>query len=73
MINACQARQLAQFAPDRSPPTGRSSSWRATQRPAGEPTVTALEEDGFVDTHLDAGNLECDKETRQGVHERTDR
>ncbi len=63
MVNVCQGRQLLGFAQEQA---GDDSvvvvAGDLNARP-GEPAVAALLAGGLVDTHLDAGNPECDAAT----------
>ncbi len=62
-LNTCQGRQVAAFAADLS--TGDNVvvlGGDLNARP-DELTITAITDAGFVDTHLAAGNAECDPES----------
>lgn len=62
-VNTCQMRQVideAKLVADAAAVVIIGGDLNA--RP-DEPTITALREAGFIDTHLDAGNAECDAAT----------
>ena len=63
MINTCQARQVVELAEERATPDSVVVLGGDLNAPVGEPTIDLIVDAGFVDTHLEAGNAECDPET----------
>lgn len=62
-LQTCQARQVEALARDQAPSDALVLVVGDLNAEPGEPTVTALTEAGFVDSHLAAGNDECDPAT----------
>lgn len=62
-LNTCQGRQVAAYALDRATPDSVVVLGGDLNAPTGSPTIDAITGAGFVDTHLAAGNPECDPET----------
>lgn len=63
MINACQARQLVAFASEVAAEDSVLVIGGDLNSTPGEPAIAALLAGGFVDTHVAAGNAECDAAT----------
>jgi endonuclease/exonuclease/phosphatase family metal-dependent hydrolase len=59
-LNSCQARQIVELAGQRRVTDGVVVVAGDLNATAGAPTLAALTDAGFVDTHLEAGNPECD-------------
>ena len=62
-LNTCQARQLVAFADEVADPEAVVVIGGDLNAQPGEPTIEAITGAGFVDTHLAAGNAECDPTT----------
>lgn len=62
-VNACQGRQVARFALDVAAPDSVLVLGGDLNAQPDEPTIAHITEAGFVDTHLAAGNAECDPAT----------
>jgi endonuclease/exonuclease/phosphatase family metal-dependent hydrolase len=62
-LNTCQARQLVQFAAEVADPEAVVVVGGDLNAQPGEPTIEAITGAGFVDSHLAAGNAECDPTT----------
>ncbi len=62
-LNTCQGRQVAEFARDIATPDSVVVLGGDLNAQPGEPTIVAITDAGFVDTHLAVGNDECDPET----------
>ncbi len=73
MLNTCQARQLVQFAAEVADPEAVVVVGGDLNAQPGEPTIEAITEAGFVDSHLAAGNAECDPTTGDECTLRPDR
>ena len=58
-VNACQARQVAEFTADVAAKDAVVVVGGDLNATAGEPAVAALVTRGFTDTHLASGNPEC--------------
>jgi endonuclease/exonuclease/phosphatase family metal-dependent hydrolase len=65
-LNTCQARALVLLARGLADPDGVVVLGGDLNATAGEPAVAAIRAAGFTDTHLAAGNPECDPAT--GAH-----
>jgi endonuclease/exonuclease/phosphatase family metal-dependent hydrolase len=63
-LNSCQGRQVAQLAKQHALPDSVIVIGGDMNAHPGEPTITAIEAAGFVDTHLAAHNAECTKSNR---------
>ncbi len=63
MVNACQGRQLMAFAEEVAGDDSVVVVGGDLNARPGEPTIEALLAGGFTDTHLEAGNQECDPAT----------
>jgi endonuclease/exonuclease/phosphatase family metal-dependent hydrolase len=63
MVNACQARQLAELAEEVAGDDSVVVIGGDLNARPGEPAVEILLDAGFTDTHLAAGNPECDPAT----------
>ena len=59
-VNACQGRQLVEFAGEVAGKDSVVIIGGDLNATSGEPAIAALLAGGFVDTHLAAGNPECD-------------
>ncbi len=62
-LNTCQARQLVQFAAEVADPEAVVVVGGDLNAQPGGPTIEAITGAGFVDTHLAAGNGECEPTT----------
>jgi endonuclease/exonuclease/phosphatase family metal-dependent hydrolase len=62
-VNACQARQTVAFAERMAAPDSVRILGGDLNAKPGEPTYTIVEDAGYTDTHLEAGNPECDPDT----------
>jgi endonuclease/exonuclease/phosphatase family metal-dependent hydrolase len=62
-INTCQARQVVELALERATPDTVVVLGGDLNAPPGSPTIAVVTQAAFVDTHLDAGNAECDPDT----------
>lgn len=62
-VNACQGRQVAQLAIDGVADGSVVIIGGDLNAVQGDPAIEAIEAEGFVDTHLEAGNPECDPAT----------
>lgn len=62
-LNVCQAREVAALARRVARPDGVVVVAGDFNSRAGEPAVDAMRVAGFVDSHLAAGNTECDAAT----------
>jgi endonuclease/exonuclease/phosphatase family metal-dependent hydrolase len=62
-VNACQARQLAEFAAEVAGDASVVVVGGDLNAQPGEPAIERLLAAGYVDTHLAAGNTECDAGT----------
>jgi len=62
-LNTCQGRQLVAFAEEVSDPEAVVVIGGDMNARPGEPTIEAITAGGFVDTHLAAGQPECDPAT----------
>lgn len=62
-LNTCQGRQVAALARDLAIGDNVVVLGGDLNAPPGAPTIEAITSAGFVDTHLAAGNAECDPET----------
>lgn len=62
-LNTCQARQVVQFAQEVATPESVVVIGGDLNAQPDDPTIAAITESGFVDSHLDTGNAECDPET----------
>ncbi len=62
-LNTCQGRQLAAFALDMAATDGVLVVAGDLNAEPDDPTMAAIRDAGFVDTHIEAGNPECDPET----------
>jgi endonuclease/exonuclease/phosphatase family metal-dependent hydrolase len=62
-VNACQARQTLAFAERMSAPDSVLVLGGDFNAAPGEPTYTITSEAGYTDTHLEAGNPECDPQS----------
>lgn len=60
MVNACQGRQLVEFAAEVAGDDAVVIIGGDLNARPGEPAIAALLAGGFTDTHLAAGNPECD-------------
>lgn len=63
MVNTCQARQLVAFADGLAAEGGVLVVGGDLNAQPGEPTIEVLEAAGYVDSHLAAGNPECEPAT----------
>jgi endonuclease/exonuclease/phosphatase family metal-dependent hydrolase len=63
MLNACQARQLADFAAEVAAPDAVVVIGGDLNAEPGDPAMVVLDDAGFADTHVLAGNQECDAAT----------
>ncbi|MET0903380.1 MAG: endonuclease/exonuclease/phosphatase family protein [Acidimicrobiales bacterium] len=63
MVGACQGRQLLAFADEVAGDDAVVVIGGDLNAPRGEPAVDVLVEGGYADTHLVAGNAECDPAT----------
>ncbi len=63
MVNACQARQLVAFAEEMAADDSVVVIGGDLNAQPGEPAIDAILAAGFVDTHLVAGNAECEPAT----------
>jgi hypothetical protein len=63
MLGACQGRQLAAFAEEVAADDAVVVVAGDLNATAGQPAIAALLAEGFADTHLAAGNPECDPAT----------
>ncbi|HYF45373.1 MAG TPA: endonuclease/exonuclease/phosphatase family protein, partial [Acidimicrobiales bacterium] len=62
-VNTCQGRQLVEYALDVAAPDSVLVVGGDLNARPDEPTIAAITDAGFVDTHLAAGNPECEPET----------
>lgn len=62
-LNSCQARQIIELAEDRRVEEGVVVIAGDLNATVAEPTIAALLDAGYLDTHLEAGNAECDPAT----------
>ena len=63
MINTCQARQVVAYAQEQAAPDSVVVLGGDLNAAVDSPTIQAIVDAGFVDTHLAAGNDECDPDT----------
>jgi hypothetical protein len=63
MLNACQARQVVELAGEVAAEDSVVVVAGDLNARPGEPAIEALVDGGYTDTHLDAGNPECDSDT----------
>jgi endonuclease/exonuclease/phosphatase family metal-dependent hydrolase len=63
MLNACQARQVLRLVDDLADPNAVVVVAGDFNAKPGEPTYVLFRDGGYVDTHLAAGNAECDPAT----------
>jgi endonuclease/exonuclease/phosphatase family metal-dependent hydrolase len=63
MVNTCQGRQLVEFADEIATPDSVLVIGGDLNAMPDEPTIAAITDGGFTDTHLAAENPECDPET----------
>lgn len=62
-LNSCQARQIIELAEDRRVEGGVVVIAGDLNAEPDEPTIAALLLAGYLDSHLEAGNAECDPAT----------
>jgi endonuclease/exonuclease/phosphatase family metal-dependent hydrolase len=62
-LNTCQGRQAAELLEERALPQSVGVLMGDLNAEPGDPTIKAIEARDFVDTHLAAGNAECNPET----------
>jgi endonuclease/exonuclease/phosphatase family metal-dependent hydrolase len=62
-LNTCQGRQAAELLEERALPQSVGVLMGDLNAKPGDPTIKAIEARDFVDTHLAAGNAECDPAT----------
>ena len=62
-LNTCQGRQLVEFADEVADPEAVVVIGGDLNARPGEPAIAAITGGGFIDTHLAAGNAECDPAT----------
>ncbi len=62
-VKVCQAIQLADFLEAKRDPGGISLLTGDLNSTVGEPTIDVIADRGWIDTHIEAGNPECDPDT----------
>lgn len=63
MLNTCQGRQVVAWAAEVAAPDSVVIIGGDLNAQPGEPTIDAITDAGFIDTHLAVGNPECDPTT----------
>jgi endonuclease/exonuclease/phosphatase family metal-dependent hydrolase len=63
MLNLCQARQVLALVDDLANEDAVVVVGGDLNAQPGEPTIELFSAAGYIDTHLEAGNAECDKAT----------
>lgn len=62
-VQTCQAVQIADFLEAKRDPNGISLLTGDLNATVAEPTIDVIAERGWLDSHLEAGNPECDPDT----------